>query len=65
MKTKIYTMILVIILLISTMPLMNLSRYTHPSVDDFTWGTDTRAEWQENHSVIGLAKAVHETAVKY
>ena len=64
MKAKLYTMIIVVVLLVSTLPLMNLSRYTHPSVDDFAWGTDTRAEWQENHSVIGLAKAVHETAVK-
>ena len=65
MKAKIYTLILVVILLISTLPLMNLSRYTHPSADDFAFSVDTRAEWQENHSVIGLAKAVHETAIKF
>lgn len=65
MKAKLYTIILVFILIISTLPLMNLSRYTHPSADDFAFAIDTRAEWQENHSVTGLAKAVRETAVRF
>ncbi len=65
MKHKIYTIIIVVFLIVSTMPLMNLSRYTHPSADDYLLSVDTKKEWEENHSIIGLLKETHNTQVMW
>lgn len=61
MKMKIYIGIVVFLLMISTVPLLNLSRYAHPSADDYGLAINTRKEWIENHSVVGLLKEAHST----
>lgn len=59
MKIKIYIGIIFFLFIITTLPLMNLTRYAHPAADDYGLAVDTRKEWIENHSVMGLLKAAH------
>lgn len=65
MKIRVYIGIIVFFLVISTVPLLNLSRYAHPSADDYGLAINTRKEWRENHSVIGLLKEAHNTQKEF
>lgn len=65
MKHKIYTILIVTFLILSTLPLMNLSRYTHPSADDYALSVDTKKEWEENHSIIGLLREAHNVQERW
>lgn len=60
MKLKYYTIFILILLFISSLPLMNLSRYAHPSADDYTLSAETKKEWDENKSIMGLIKKAHD-----
>ena len=38
----------------SLLPMIIISFYSHPSVDDFDYSITTLREWNTNHSLIGL-----------
>ena len=50
--------ILLMILIVSSIPVLRLSFYNFAAGDDFSFGEFTRAAWVESHSLIEVAKAM-------
>lgn len=51
MKKRTVNLILIIAFIISLVPLYYVGRFAHPSVDDYYYGAETSAVWQDTHSV--------------
>lgn len=54
MIIKILSCYIGIISIFSLLPMIVISFYSHPSVDDFNYSITTFREWNTNHSLIGL-----------
>ena len=50
MKEKTINIILTAVLLLSLIPVYYVGQYAHPSVDDYYYGVETSAVWQDTHS---------------
>lgn len=50
MKKKTINIILTAVLLLSLIPVYYVGQYAHPSVDDYYYGVETSAVWQDTHS---------------
>ena len=50
MKKKTINIILTAVLLLSLIPIYYVGQYAHPSVDDYYYGVETSAVWQNTHS---------------
>ncbi len=65
MSNKIYKRYLVTIIiffLMTLIPLMIISFYNHPSVDDFSYGKWNHNVWLQTHSLIAVLKSAVETS---
>ncbi|MCC8029489.1 MAG: DUF6056 family protein [Lachnospiraceae bacterium] len=51
MKKRTVCFILIFILIVSLIPVYYVGTFAHPSVDDYYYGVETAAVWQETHSV--------------
>jgi len=49
-----------LLLLVAILPLVYISRYSHPCADDYTYGRLTHAAWQETHSLFPTIKQAFE-----
>lgn len=64
--SKKYTMAIYIgIMLISLIPIMAVSVYAHPTVDDFTYGLFVRRAVEQGGNVIDVIKAACATVAEY
>lgn len=61
---KAYYIVLVLVVL-SFIPILFISKYNHMSADDFSYGFLTHQTWQETHSIVQTVKSAGETVVKY
>ncbi|MCM1065593.1 MAG: DUF6056 family protein [Eubacterium sp.] len=63
---KVTARILLCIMIISLLPIIYLGRYNHPTGDDYYYGADTRAVWEETGNIVKtMAEAVRGTARQY
>lgn len=63
---KITAHALLCIMIISLLPVMYLGRYNHPTGDDYYYGAETRAVWEETGSITKtVMEAVRGTAYQY
>ena len=63
---KITAYILLCITIASLLPVMYLGRYNHPTGDDYYYGAETRAVWEETGNIAEtVAEAARRTAVQY
>lgn len=64
-KEKIYLWILVVLAIASSLPLLRLSFYNHPSADDYMYAAETYRVWNETHSLWQVVKAAAETSADF
>ncbi len=51
-----------LVLVLTTLPLLYIARYDHSSADDYTYGNYTHQVWEETHSPISLIGAAVQTS---
>ena len=59
-----YYLVLVMVLL-SFVPLLFISKYNHMSADDYAYGSQTHEVWQETGSVVETIKTAGTTVIDY
>lgn len=52
----------VLVLILTTLPLLYIARYDHSSADDYTYGNYTHQVWEETHSPVRLIGAAFQTS---
>lgn len=52
----------VLVLVLTTLPLLYIARYDHSSADDYSYGNLTHQVWEETHSPVKVLGAAFETA---
>lgn len=63
---KIVAYISIVILILSLLPLMYVGRYNHPTGDDYFYGAETKAVWEESGSILKtIGTALEGVAVQY
>ena len=53
------------VFIISLLPLITLSFYSHPAGDDYVYGASAHLVWSETHSLFQTLKAAVQTVVDY
>src|SRR5699024_1948967 len=53
------------VFIISLLPLITLSFYSHPAGDDYVYGASAHLVWIETHSLFQTLKAAVQTVVDY
>ena len=61
---KVYYLVLVMVLL-SFVPLLFISKYNHMSADDYAYGLATHTVWEETGSVVETIKTAGATVIDY
>lgn len=61
-NTKSMSSFLIIIFILQLIPLILISKYNSPSVDDYSFGAATRMVWQNTHSLTALTRCAIENA---
>lgn len=56
--------VLVVVLCLSLVPILLISPYNHPSVDDFAYGAQTALTWQTTHSLGEVLKTAAAETVR-
>lgn len=64
-KDKVKTILAVLILGLSIIPIVYLARYVHATGDDYGYGAFTHAAWLDSHSLWEVLKASFCTIAKY
>lgn len=64
-REQIYMWVLIGIAFVSMLPLLVLSFYNHPSVDDYLYAVDTYRVWNETHSFWQLLKQAVVTSADF
>ena len=59
-----YNLILILVLL-SFLPLLFISKYNHMSADDYSYGSETHQVWQHTGSLSETVKTAGTTVAKY
>lgn len=64
-KDKVKSILAVLILGLSIIPIVYLARYVHATGDDYGYGAFTHAAWLDSHSLWEVLKASFRTIAKY
>jgi len=64
-KRTIYNIAIILICIICLIPMVTISRYNHPSADDYSYTILTHKAWLQTHSVFQVVKAAVETSIKF
>lgn len=64
-KEKIYLWGIIMVTVLAAIPLVLLSQYDHPSLDDYWYGTRTFQIWNDTHSVFEVIKAAAATSAEF
>ena len=62
-KTSYYLLLTIVVL--SFIPLLFISKYNHMSADDYSYGSDTHAVWQETGSLMKTLQEAGITVTEY
>ena len=63
---KITAGILLCLLIMCLLPVMYLGRYNHPTGDDYYYGAETKAVWEQTGSIFAtIAEAAHGVSYQY
>ncbi|MBO4728837.1 MAG: hypothetical protein J5631_10490, partial [Spirochaetaceae bacterium] len=62
---KIFFVCVIAVSVLFLLPMLLLSFYNHPSVDDFSYSLTTHEVWQSSHSVFALIAEAAKTSIKY
>ena len=62
---KIFFVCVIAVSVLFLLPMLLLSFYNHPSVDDFSYSLTTHEVWQSSHSVFALIAEAAKTSIRY
>ncbi len=57
-----YMVALIVLMVVSIIPLLMITRYDHPSADDYSYTINVYHEWISNHSIRGVLVQAVETS---
>ncbi|MBO4758597.1 MAG: hypothetical protein J5505_00915 [Spirochaetaceae bacterium] len=62
---KIFFLCVIAVSVFFLLPMLLLSFYNHPSVDDFSYSLSTHEVWQNSHSIFALIAEAVKTSIRY
>ncbi|MBO7135755.1 MAG: hypothetical protein J6V73_03915 [Spirochaetaceae bacterium] len=62
---KIFFLCVIAVSVLFLLPMLLLSFYNHPSVDDFSYSLTTHEVWQSTHSIFALIAEAAKTSIRY